>query len=150
MLSKLESRRDLRSPTWNTGLPLFKTGGGGRHEFITRAVLEADDHLITVTDSAGIQVQSLPTLETLALSRSRPWITSKFDGGEDGSGKLRGGSSADIKWRDSGLLAEQLGVAYGLSFEKFEIGDVTPPHETDDVPPLPRRKPIEYISKDQV
>ena len=104
-----------RSPTWNTGLPLFKTSGGGRHELVTRAVLEANDHL--TTDSAAI-----------------PWEKSKFDRGEDGSGKLRGGSSADIKWGASGLLAERLGVAYGLSFEEFEIGDATPPHETHDLP----------------
>ncbi len=150
VLKDLKTCRDPRSLAWKTGLPLFKTGGGSRHRLITRAVQEANFRLTTLSGAARIDVQTLPTLETLALARNRSRDLSAENGGEDGSGQPRAESSTDADWEDWDALAERLGVAYGLSFDRFEIGDITPPREIDNVPPMPLGKPTEYISKDHV
>ena len=150
VLSDLKSRRDPRSPAWKDGLPLFMTGGGSRHGLVTRAVLEVSDRLTSVTGSASISVQPLPTLETLVLARNRPGAVCVVDEGDAGPKEPQVGPSTDLNWGDSDFLAERLGVAHGLSFDRFEIGDITPPHAIDDVPPMPQRKHVEYISKDHV
>lgn len=150
VLKDLKTCRDPRSMAWKTGLPLFKTGGGSRHQLITRAVREANSRLNTLSGAARIDVQTLPTLETLDLARNRSRDLSAEEGGDDGSGKPRRKSSADADWEDWDLLAERLGVAYGLSFDRFEIGDITPPREIDNMPPMPLGEPTEYISKDHV
>lgn len=47
-------------------------------------------------------------------------------------------------------MAGRLDVAYGLSFDKFDIGAITPPDEIEDILPRPPREPRQMISKDQV
>ena len=49
-------------------------------------------------------------------------------------------------------LFHRLSVAYGLSFDTFNIGGISPPHSTPDVPPprSPRPRDDRFISKDQV
>lgn len=47
-------------------------------------------------------------------------------------------------------MAGRLDVAYGLNFEKPDIGMITPPGEIEDIPSRPRREPRQMISKDQV
>lgn len=47
-------------------------------------------------------------------------------------------------------MAGRLDVAYGLSFDRLDIGVITPPGEIEDIPSLPRREPRQVISKDQV
>ena len=46
-------------------------------------------------------------------------------------------------------LFQRLAVAFGLSFDEFNIGDIVPPHQTPDVGPPNQRPMPEYISKDQ-
>ena len=150
VLLDLKKWRDPNSPAWTTGLPVFKAGGGGRHGLITRAVREANYRLTTMTLASRIDVQPLPMMQTLVVTRRRPEDLSPQDGGADGSGAPRGGSSTELGWGNAESMAERLGVAYGLSFDRFEIGDVVPPHEIDDVPSMPLSEPTEYISKDQV
>lgn len=146
----LRKWRDPNSPAWTTGLPVFKAGGGGRHGLITRAIQEADYRLTTMTRASRIDVQPLPKLENLAVARSRPGDSSPEGRGEERSGGPQGASSTETGWGDAEGMAEQLGVAYGLSFDRFEIGDIDPPHKIDNVPPMPLSEPIEYISKDHV
>ena len=142
--------RDPNSPAWTTGLPVFKAGGGGRHRLITRAMQEANYRLTTMTRASRIDVQPLPKLENLVVARSRPVGSLPEDRGEERSGGPRGRSSTETGWGDAESMAERLGVAYGLSFDRFEIGDIVPPHKIENVPPLPLSEPMEYISKDQV
>lgn len=48
-------------------------------------------------------------------------------------------------------LFHRLSVAYGLSFDALDIGGISPPHESPDLPPPRRRGPGDrFISKDQV
>jgi hypothetical protein len=47
-------------------------------------------------------------------------------------------------------LFSRLAVAYGLSFDVFDIGNIIPPDRIPDEPPRYRRKLPEIISKDQV
>ncbi|MGH7389677.1 MAG: hypothetical protein ACREM3_09510 [Candidatus Rokuibacteriota bacterium] len=49
------------------------------------------------------------------------------------------------------MLFHRLSVAYGLSFDALNIGRVSPPHESPDLPP-PRKRQTEdrFVSKDQV
>ncbi len=49
------------------------------------------------------------------------------------------------------VLFHRLSVAYGLSFDALNIGRVSPPHESPDLPP-PRKRQTEdrFVSKDQV
>ena len=150
VILELKGKRDPNSETWTSGLPLFISGGGGRHPIIVRAVKRADVRLATMTDAkGGILVRSLPTLEGLADVRGSPWGTS-HDSRQDKSGDQREDAErqADqINWNHE---AERLGVAFGLSFDSFDIGHITPPHKIEDVPRMRRAKPTEYISKDQV
>lgn len=121
VLMELRRQWDPNSHVWTTGLPLFKTGGGAQHELIARVVQEAHWRFTAATDAKGIEERVLPTLQSLVVD-------------EDSS-------------RD---LAGRLGVAYGLSFDNFEFGVITPEREIDKVPPMPLRPPAECPSKDQV
>ena len=48
-------------------------------------------------------------------------------------------------------LFHRLSVAYGLSFDTLNIGEVSPPHTSPDLPPRQRRDFGDgFISKDQV
>ena len=48
-------------------------------------------------------------------------------------------------------LFHRLSVAYGLSFDALNIGEVSPPHASPDLPLPRRRDPGDgFISKDQV
>jgi len=47
-------------------------------------------------------------------------------------------------------LFQRIAVAYGLSFDKFDMGEITPPDRIGDVPQPRVRQPALYVSKDQV
>jgi hypothetical protein len=47
-------------------------------------------------------------------------------------------------------LIGRLAVAYGLSFDSLDIGEIRPPHKIEDMPPMRRRELPEAPSKDQV
>jgi hypothetical protein len=48
-------------------------------------------------------------------------------------------------------LFHRISVAYGLNFDALDIGAISPPHESPDLPPPRRRDPSDrFISKDQV
>ena len=121
VLMELRRQWDPNSHVWATGLPLFKAGGGAQHELIARVVREAHWRFTAATYAKGIEERLLPTLQALVVD-------------EDSS-------------RD---LAGRLGVAYGLSFDNFEFGVITPEREIKKVPPMPLRPPAEFTSKDQV
>lgn len=110
LIMALRRCRDPYSSNWNSGLPVFVAGGGGQFSLVRNAIKQAHERLInTQKDVAGIAAQRLPTLETL--------------------------QNRDIP--DS--IAGRLAVAYGLSFDKFDIGQIRQPHEIGDVPRIPLR-----------
>ena len=108
LIMALRRCRDPYSSNWKSGLPVFVAGGGGQFSLVRDAIKQAHKRLInTQKDVAGIAAQRLPTLETL--------------------------QNRDIP--DS--IAGRLAVAYGLSFDKFDIGQIRQPHEIEDVPRIP-------------
>ena len=136
----LKRWRDPNSPAWATGLPVFKAGGGARHILISHALREANYRLTLLSTAKGIDENPLPRLARLV---DEDWSS------KDGS-QAEGGKPKDGGVDGSGEMAGRLGVAYGLSFDRFEIGEIVPPHEIADVPPKALAKPAEYISKDHV
>ena len=153
VLMDLRRWRDPHSASWMTGLPLFKAGGGAQHGLITRALRQANQRLTRATPVKGIDEEPLPSLETLDDHDSSPEDYGQ-GGGEGPVPALRSRKRRDPPG-DGHLggpddMAGRLGVAYGLSFDKFEIGDIVPPHEIDDVPAMPQSQPAEYISKEHM
>ena len=107
----LRRYRYPQSPNWQSGLPVFIAGGGGQFCLVSDAIGQAHKRMKTnfTADVAGIDSKRLPTLETLEN-------TDVPDG-----------------------IAERLAVAYGLSFDRFDIGEITPPWKIEDVP-IPQRR----------
>ena len=121
VLMKLRKSRDPKSPNWESGLPVFVGGGGSQFGLVRKAMEQADDRLRrSIVPQGGIDRRPLATLETL--------------------------TNEDI----TDDLAGRLDVAYGLSFDKFDIGTITPSQDTKDIPSMPQRPRQEAISKDQV
>jgi hypothetical protein len=119
-LIDLKRRRDPLSRRWATGLPVFLCGGGSGMDLFRGLVNDADTRFRSTMMARGLLLRTLPKPEHLINT----------DVGE--------------------ALFHRLSVAYGLSFDALNIGRISPPHETPDVP-RPRRS-IEggFISKDQV
>lgn len=150
VLMDLRRWRDPNAEAWTTGLPLFRVGGGAEHGLVVRAVREAHHRLMKWTDTNGIDEQNLPTLETLEVAEGLAVdATTQHRSGVDRAPQQRAASQS-VEARHLDDVARRLGVAYGLSFDRFDIGDIVPPHEIDDVPPMPPRRPAEYVSKDRV
>jgi hypothetical protein len=120
-LMDLRGRRDPRSQRWKTGLPVFLCGGGSGMRLFRKVVDDANTRFCSATMARGILRRTLPRPEHLVND----------DVGDS--------------------LFHRLSVAYGLSFDALDIGGISPPHESPDLP-RPRRKDPEdrFISKDQV
>ena len=110
----LRKCRYPESSNWKSGLPVFVAGGGGQFCLVSDAIGQIHKRMkrAFAKDVAGIDSKRLPTLETL--------------------------ENTDIP--DG--IAERLAVAYGLSFDRFDIGEIAPPDEIIDVPLIQR--PTEY------
>lgn len=121
-LATLKKRRDPYSQKWNTGLPLFLCGGGGMMGFFREAAGQADREFRKAMIAEPAKLRTLP--------------------------KPTGLVNQDI---DESLF-HRLSVAYGLSFDAFNIGSVTPPDELEDIKVEADRRDYEkdYISKDEV
>ena len=118
LMRVLMDLRKCRSPcadAWQTGVPLFLSGGGRNFEIIERATRCAHERLTKYTKTLGIRPRALPKPETLA-NEDAP----------DG----------------------RLDVAYGLSFDRFDIGEIHPPAEIPDVENPPRPMDWPDTSKD--
>ena len=118
LMRVLMDLRKCRSPcadAWQTGVPLFLSGGGRNFEIIERATRCAHERLTKYTKTLGIRPRALPKPETL-VNEDAP----------DG----------------------RLDVAYGLSFDRFDIGEIRPPAEIPDVENPPRPMDWPDTSKD--
>ncbi len=110
MLMDLRKRRDPRSPHWNSGLPVFMGGGGGRSEIMREIMREAQKRLVGAVPTRGIKREHLPALSTL--------------------------SNEDIP----NDMAGRLDVAYGLSIDEDNIGETVPPELIIDILPMSQRE----------
>ena len=120
VMMALRKRRDPNARHWKSGLPVFLAGGGAQFRPVVESMAEADWRLRRATNANGIDTRALAVPEALT------------------NGDIEDG------------MADRLSVAYGLSFDRLEIGEITPPHEIEDVPRMRRRTRREQISKDQV
>ena len=120
VLMALRKQRDPNARHWRSGLPVFLAGGGAQFRPVVESMADADWRLRRATNANGIDTRTLAVPEALT------------------NGDIRDG------------MADRLSVAYGLSFDRLEIGGITPPHEIEDVTPMRRRARREQISKDQV
>lgn len=120
-LMDLRQHRDPLSRRWDTGLPVFLCGGGSGMRLFRQLVQQADRRFRFATTAKGLSLRTLPRPEHLL--------------------------NEDI----GDALFHRLSVAYGLSFDALNIGEVSPPHRSPDLPPPRRRDHGEdFISKDQV
>ncbi len=120
VLVDLRQRRDPNAPLWTSGLPVFVGGGGGRFGLVKKALDSSHWYLVEHVVKQGINQRRLPEL---ALSNSD-------DVPEDMTGRLD--------------------VAFGLSLERFDIGEIVPPHRIEDVPEMPVRPKRDAVGKEQV
>ena len=121
VLMALRKRRDPLSTHWKSGLPVFVGGGGGRFRLVTDALSRSHEWLgNNLVDARGINPTSLPALRTLSNSDIPEEMTGRLD------------------------------VAYGLSFDSLDIGEIFPPRRIQDVPPMPVRPKRDAVGKEQV
>jgi len=118
----IRARRDPRAAAFREGLPVFLCGGGARLSFYRDVVAEASRRFCQATaDTRPFKVMPLEPPDVLIGDAITPDVYSR------------------------------LAVAYGLSFDRYDIGDIRPPSTIDDVVArVPRGQRQEYVSKDQV
>jgi hypothetical protein len=118
----LRTKRDPRSPRWQSMMPLFLSGGGSVMPFYRSLIKELSSYIKKLYDPCqGIRSLSLPRPENFV---------------------------ADVDEQTYHRLA----VAWGLSYAQTDIGTVSRPSEAEDVPPRERYDwgGREFISKDMV
>jgi hypothetical protein len=119
-LLDLKRRRYPNSPRWNTSLPVFLCGGGCGVPLYREALVEAFGRMQENYDVAGYEDKTLPMPQKISAVGLPP-------------GQFH-----------------RLAVAFGLSYRPYDIGEIRSPHEIEDMPRPDRRRPAEFISKDQV
>ena len=117
----LRNKRYPNSPRWSEGLPIYMCGGGARMHVFTRAVERVSASCSKYYLGVGpFRIRQLPVPINLA---SKDISTAEF---------------------------QRLAVAYGLSFDRLAIGEITPPEMISDIPPPLVRPSRDMISKEQV
>ena len=121
VLMDLRKRRDPHSPNWESGLPVFVGGGGGRFGLVSEALRESGTRLRRfIVSAGGIRRIPLPVLGSLSNRSVPPEMAGRLD------------------------------AAYGLSFESFEVGTISRPGEIEDVPARSEFAKPEIVGKEQV
>ena len=104
----IRRRRDPNAPAFEEGLPVFLCGGGARIDFYREVVEEVNRRFLTAT--AGTR-----PFHVMVIERPEALVDERVD--ED--------------------LYARLAVAYGLSFDKFNIGEIISPAGILDMPAVP-------------
>ncbi len=121
-MKNLRQKRDRNAPGWKTGVPVFLCGGGCSSGFYRDLVKEVSSTFESSwRDFAPLRVQHLPLPPQLETSE-------------------------DL----DEMIFSRLAVAYGLSFDEFDIGEIIPSEQIPDQEPRKRRSMTDSISKDQV
>jgi hypothetical protein len=117
----LKRHRDPNSRRWASGLPAFLCGGGSGMWLYSQVVRDANEEFRRAAIAAGLHLRTLPKSAQLA--------------------------NDDL----DETMFHRLSVAYGLSFDALDIGEISPPNEIPDVP-SPRRRDMtdRFVSKDMV
>ena len=68
VLMDLRTRRDPHSTNWESGLPVFVGGGGGRFKLVTDILSRSHERLVNAVKTRGIKRMGLPALRTLSNS----------------------------------------------------------------------------------
>jgi hypothetical protein len=119
-LRHLRARRDPNSRNWSDGLPVFFCGGGANVKLYRDALSEASRRAVSAW-------QNVAPLDVKSLP-------------------LPEMANDDLQEQ----IFQRLAVAYGLSFDRFEIGEIVPPGDIPDIGPPPTRDPIDPVGKEQV
>jgi hypothetical protein len=118
----IRKRRDPNALAFREGLPVFLCGGGARLDFYREIVDEASRRFCNAT---------FDTQPFVVMPVERPDVL--IDDQVDSD------------------LYGRLAVAYGLSFDSFDIGEIQPPFEIGDIQPKARRPGSQaFVSKDDV
>lgn len=116
-----KERRDPHANAWDSGLPVFICGGGGRLAAYHKMVKNRGDAIAKrVTNFGNLIIKDIPKPDQLEAPELMP--------------------------KDYDRLA----VAYGLSFDSFEIGEVIPESKIKDIRLNNKRSSREnkYVSKE--
>ena len=121
----LRRRRDRYSSRWEEGLPIFMCGGGAQSRVFSEFLRQANREATRYWNMKGLINRQMPLPGLL---------------GGDG-----------IMLTENTVLS-RLSVAYGLSYDRINIGRIEPPGEVPDVPPPPPSgQPDDvFIGKEQV
>ncbi len=130
ILMSLRKSRYPGAPNWSVGLPVFLCGGGSLDPTVSKFMGLCSDALTKSTRARPLEIKRLP-------------IPHNFD-----ASALSG---ADQNGENILSLFHRSSVAFGLSYDALNIGEITPPSEVDPIHPIaPRRFDHLYVGKDQV
>jgi hypothetical protein len=117
----LKGRRDPNSRRWASGLPAFLCGGGSGMWPYSKVMRDAKEEFCRWTTAVGLHLRTLPKPAQLA--------------------------NEDL----DETMFHRLSVAYGLSFDALDIGEIAPPNTISNIPsPGQRIMTDRFVSKDMV
>lgn len=117
----LRKNKDPKSDRWKTGLPIFLCGGGKSINLYTEALEEINSWLLHYTNSKGLIIRKIPKPENL---------------------KVENLANEDY---------HRFAVAYGLSFPSYDIGEIKPPQDIEDVEcEKPKDYSDRFVAKEHV
>ncbi|NUM75079.1 hypothetical protein HUU40_12020 [candidate division KSB1 bacterium] len=121
-LNSLKKDRDPNSEKWKAGLPIFLCGGGKSLSIYRRVLEDLQDSWKTSMATSGFKIRELPKPANFVVDSTERQIYDRF------------------------------AVAYGLSNPHYNIGEIRPPSNINNVSMdrRPKYSHIEYVSKDWV
>lgn len=120
-IMSLRKERYRRSPSWETGIPIFLCGGGSQLKLFQKILKLADERVQrSINSRYSLKFQMLPKPENIEKS-----LTDEH-------------------------YFRYLSVAYGLSHDINDIGEIIPKSAIEDEEPMRRAKEVEFVSKDVV
>jgi len=119
-LMALKRNRDPNSIAFREGLPIFLCGGGSQMRFYRSVVKESEQRFKSVTTATSV----------IPMTLEKPLNLSNEDVDE--------------------LAFSRLAVAYGLSFDSLDIGEIQRPSEIEDIEVRRASSRDDFVSKDQV
>jgi hypothetical protein len=120
VIRETKNRRDPNSSVWETGLPIFICGGGGRLQLYRKMLKKLGSSLDGSTDIKGFVIKEIPKPDQL--------------------------EAPDLSHQEYDRLA----VAHGLSYTSLEIGEIIPESKVSDIHKEDKTHNIEdrFVSKD--
>ena len=120
MIRDLKQHRDPLSPRWSEVFPIFVCGGA-----------------------------STMTVYQSTIDRVQEWLR-RFIRSSEGVRRISLPKPSTLEAEINDSHYHRLAVAWGLSYQSFNIGEYDRPSEIEDIPPPPVREKTYFISKDMV